>query len=102
MAVLGSIAASYYGSHVKHLAKDLPADLSSRASKSLEGALRVADKLGGASGSSFANGARESFVSALHQSAFVGSLVCLTACVLVYRYLPHSVSHAGKEQGHHS
>ena len=101
VAVLGSIAASYYGSHVKHLAKGLPAGMAAQASKSIEGALKVAGKLGGTDGPAFASGAKHSFVSALHQSAFVGSLVCLTACVLVYRFLPHSVSHAGKEQGHH-
>jgi EmrB/QacA subfamily drug resistance transporter len=101
VAVMGSVAASHFSGRLSRLTDGLAPDLRTASSTSLEGALRSAAKVGGSRGAALADGARHAFVSSLHQATMVAGLLALVTSAVVWRFLPYSVSHAGKEQGHH-
>src|SRR5690606_5350675 len=102
VAVLGSIAISHFAHDLDPLVRDLPPQSQEAASSSLGGALAIASGLGGETGQALTEGARHAFVGGIHPAAYVGGSLVVVAAAAVWRYLPHSVSHAGAEQGHHS
>jgi EmrB/QacA subfamily drug resistance transporter len=101
VAVLGSIAASRYATQVGSVFHSVSAGGRSAAIKSLEGALTTAASVGGSHGASLVAGAERAFVSGMHLATTIGGLLALSSAWLVWRFLPHSVSHAGAEHGHH-
>ena len=88
VAVLGSIAASQYTSHLDDALDVIPASAREAASSSIAGALHAAEQLGGAAGRAFGLAAQTSFVDGLHVAAYFGVALCLVAAVLTTRYLP--------------
>ncbi|MSW21516.1 MAG: MFS transporter, partial [Actinobacteria bacterium] len=101
VAVMGSIAASHFATKVAGLLAGVGGDDRETATSSLEGAVDLAERLTGAQAENLLNGARQAFLDSLHLATTIGGVVALIASVLVLRYLPRSVSHAGAEQGHH-
>jgi EmrB/QacA subfamily drug resistance transporter len=88
VAVLGSIAASQYSSHLHDALGVIPASARDAASSSIAGALRVAEQLGGSAGRAFSLAAQISFIDGLHVAAYFGVALCVAAAVLTTRYLP--------------
>jgi EmrB/QacA subfamily drug resistance transporter len=99
VAVLGSVAASRYSSHLNHAISSLPAATQATARASLEGALRTAEGLPGNAGAALTSAAEHAFVSGIHLAVLVGALLAITAAALVYRFLPHSIAQHGATHG---
>jgi Na+/melibiose symporter-like transporter len=92
VAVLGSLLASHYSSHIGRAVRGLPVAARDAARSSLGGALQVAHGVGGQAGGALANAARRAFVDAMGTSLLVGAAVALVASVLVARFLPDRVA----------
>src|SRR5262249_20104567 len=94
VAVLGSVAASRYRSHIKPLLSGLPAGQRARASSSISGALETAAHATGSFGARLADGASHAFVSGIHFAVYAGAMLCAIAApravgaVAFYKPLP--------------
>jgi EmrB/QacA subfamily drug resistance transporter len=98
VAVLGSIAASRYGSGVAGAIRHLsPAD-QALARTSLGTALQAAQHLPARLAGPLVSAADRSFVSGIHVAALAGSALCLVAAACVVRYLPHTILQQGAAQ----
>ncbi len=89
VAVLGSVAASQYSSHLEPFLRGLTPGQRADAGASLAGALHTAAELPGALGRAFAAAADHAFVSGIHVASIAGAALAAIAAVLVWRYLPH-------------
>jgi hypothetical protein len=92
VAVIGSIAASKYGSQVKALTAQLPAATRGQARQSLTGALASTSHLPHATALAVQHGAKLAFVDGMRLACTVGAILAVIAAGLVVRYLPNSVS----------
>lgn len=99
VAVLGSLAASRYGTHIDAAVRTLPASMREQARSSLGGALDVAVRLPAAAGARVTSVAEHAFVSGIHFAAYGGALLCAAAAVLVYRFLPEHIAQHGAAHG---
>jgi EmrB/QacA subfamily drug resistance transporter len=94
VAVLGSLVASRYDSRLGPTLDALPASLRTKAEESLAGALQAAQGVGGQTGATVRDAAREAYVSGMHLAAIIAGCVALLASVIVYRKLPAGNPHA--------
>jgi len=99
VAVLGSIAASRYGSEITAALGGLGAGDQSTATSSIAGALNVASSLGEPAASALTTAAREAFLSGMHLAVLIGAAVAALSAGIVYRYLPHTLQHEGALHG---
>jgi Na+/melibiose symporter-like transporter len=99
VAVLGSIAASQYGSNLHHSLGALPPSARSEASASIAGALHAAAQLTGPAAAAFTHAARVAFVDGIHVAALFGVVLAGIAAVLTTRLLPRSL---GSDSALHS
>jgi EmrB/QacA subfamily drug resistance transporter len=99
IAVMGSVAASQYGSAVDGLTSGLPAELATKAQASISGALQAASSLPGTTGDALRNGAEAAFMDGIHFAVMAGTAIALIAAVIIYRYLPRQLSHEGPMHG---
>lgn len=88
VAVLGSLVASRYASHLRPALTHLPAALRTAALGSVGGAVDVGGQLGGHAGAVLAAQARAAFVVGMRGTLLIGSAVALVAGMLVFRNLP--------------
>jgi EmrB/QacA subfamily drug resistance transporter len=90
VAVIGSILATRYQSHIKLaiIGYHIPADVMHSILGSLGGALGVASSVGGSSGVLLAQASRLAFMSGFRISLAIGSLVALGGILLVIAFLP--------------
>jgi Na+/melibiose symporter-like transporter len=95
IAVLGSIAASQYSTHLHDALSKVPGSARAAASSSLAGALHVADKLPHAAGDLLTAAARTAFVDGIHLAAVFGIALAIVASLLTRRFLPHSLTPTG-------
>jgi Na+/melibiose symporter-like transporter len=95
IAVLGSIAASQYSSHLHDALEKIPAAARGTASSSIAGALQVAEKLPPRAGAAFATAAQTAFVDGIHVAAAFGVILAIVAALVTRRFLPRSVAHVG-------
>jgi DHA2 family multidrug resistance protein-like MFS transporter len=95
VAVLGSIAASKYGSGISSAIAPLaPADQAA-ARTSLGAALQAASHLPSDVAAHVTSAANEAFVSGIHLAAFAGACLAACAAMLVWRFLPHRIAQHG-------
>jgi EmrB/QacA subfamily drug resistance transporter len=94
VAVLGSLVASRYDSRLGPTLNLLPTSLRSKAEESLAGALQASQDLGGQTGATVKDAARQAYVSGMHLAAIIAGSVALLASVIVYRKLPSGNPHA--------
>jgi EmrB/QacA subfamily drug resistance transporter len=95
VAVLGSIAASQYSSHLRDALHLIPESSRSAASASIAGALDAARQLPGAAAHTFDTIARTAFVDGIHLAGVFGALIALAAAIATTRYLPRSLPSEG-------
>jgi hypothetical protein len=95
IAVLGSIAASQYSSHLRDSLRLVPASARDVASSSIAGALQVAERLPAGVGNTFATAAQTAFVDGIHVAAMFGVALALVAALVTRRFLPRSVAPIG-------
>jgi EmrB/QacA subfamily drug resistance transporter len=99
IAVLGSIAASQFQSHLHDALQKVPPSLRSSAGASIAGALDAAHHLPGAASEAFATVARTAFVDGIHVAALFGVALAVLASLLTRRFLPRSVAPTGAMHG---
>jgi EmrB/QacA subfamily drug resistance transporter len=95
IAVLGSIAASQYSSHLHDALAKIPAAARGTASSSIAGALQVAEKLPARAGAAFATAAQTAFVDGIHVAAMFGVALALVAALVTRKFLPRAVADVG-------
>ena len=95
IAVLGSIAASQYATHLHDALRQVPGSARAAASSSLAGALHVAERLPHATGDLLTAAARTAFVDGIHVAAWFGIALAIVASLLTRRFLPHSLAPIG-------
>lgn len=88
VAVLGSVVASRFSSHIGSALDGLPEGVAAQARTGLAGSLRAAAELGGDQGARLAAAGKDAFMSGLHVSALVGAVAAAVAAVVVSRLLP--------------
>jgi hypothetical protein len=95
VAVLGSIAASRYGSGIGPSVASLsPAD-QAVSRTSLAGALQTARHLPADAATRLVSGAEQAFVSGIHLAAFSGAILAAAAALIVLRFLPRHIDQHG-------
>ena len=93
VAVLGSIAASQYSSHLHDALERASGRGHARPqSSSIAGALHAAEQLPGPAGRLFELAARTAFVDGIHVAALFGVGLAIIAAVLTTRYLPRHLT----------
>jgi MFS transporter, DHA2 family, multidrug resistance protein len=95
VAVLGSIAASQYSSHLHDAVAKLPAASRSAASSSIAGALEATKSLPASAAHAFDLLARTAFVDGIRVAGLFGAALALAAAVVTVRYLPRSLPDEG-------
>jgi Na+/melibiose symporter-like transporter len=95
VAVLGSIAASQYSSHLHDALGTLPAASRSAASSSITGALDAAKTLPASAAHAFDLLARTAFLDGMRVAGVFGAVLALIAAVVTVRYLPRSLPDEG-------
>ena len=88
VAVLGSIAASQYSSHLHDALGAIPASARAAASSSIAGALHAAESLRGPAAAIFDLAAKSAFIDGIHVAALFGVGLAVVAAILTTRYLP--------------
>jgi EmrB/QacA subfamily drug resistance transporter len=95
VAVLGSIAASRYGSGLgSSIASLSPADQAA-ARTSLAGALQTAAHLPADAATRLISGAEHAFISGIHVAAIAGAILAACAALIVLRFLPRHIDQHG-------
>ncbi len=92
IAVLGSIAASQYSTHLHDALAKVPNAARVAANSSLAGALHAAEHLPAAAADALTVAARTAFVDGIHVAAMFGIALALLASILTRRFLPRSVA----------
>jgi EmrB/QacA subfamily drug resistance transporter len=95
IAVLGSIAASQYSSHLHDALGKVPGSARAAASSSLAGALHVAERLPTAASDALTHAARIAFVDGIHLAAVFGVILSIVASLLTRKFLPHTLAQTG-------
>ena len=95
VAVLGSIAASRYGSGIGDaVARLAPADQAA-ARTSLGAALQAASHLPSDVAGQLVSASQQAFVDGIHVAAFAGACLAASAALLVWRFLPRHIEQHG-------
>ena len=90
VAVLGSIAASQYSSHLHDALGALPAASRSAASSSITGALDVAKSLPASAAHAFDLLARTAFIDGLRVAGIFGAVLAVVAAIII-TFLPEGL-----------
>jgi EmrB/QacA subfamily drug resistance transporter len=99
VAVLGSIAASRYGSGIASTVKSLsPADATA-ARTSLAGAYQTAAHLPREAAAQLVSGADHAFLSGIHFAVVAGAILAGGAALAVLKFLPRHIAQHGAEDG---
>jgi EmrB/QacA subfamily drug resistance transporter len=90
VAILGSLLSAGYHTAIDGTAAvaQLPASAGAAARDSLGGAVEVAARLGGTSGQSLLDDARQAFVHAMGNAVLVGAAVALVGAIVALIWLP--------------
>jgi len=101
VAVIGSVAASSYASNLQGRVDGLPEDVRAVVTDNIGAALTVSSHLG-ADGAQLADAARDSFVTSMTSSLWVGVALAALATVIAWTRLPKQAhAHATQGHGHH-
>lgn len=82
VAVLGSVLASVYASHLHHATASLAGPVATAAESSLGAALRLTQVPG------LAEAAKQAFIDGLGTATYIGAAVAALGAMLAYRFLP--------------
>ncbi|HEX4863480.1 MAG TPA: hypothetical protein VFV02_05380, partial [Acidimicrobiales bacterium] len=88
VAVLGSVYASLYTSHLRAHSGGLSSALVQKATSSFGAGRAVAAHISGAPGIAFGHVVNASFIDGLHAACFVASVICVVGAAFVAGLLP--------------
>jgi MFS transporter, DHA2 family, multidrug resistance protein len=94
VAILGSIFASSYGSHIVSSLRGLPSSSIAAATNSVGAALAIGAKIGGEQGAAIVEGAKTSFIHAMDRGLLVGAGIALLGSVVSLIWLPNRAAEA--------
>jgi hypothetical protein len=89
VAILGSVFASSFASHITSALSALPPDQVAIASESVDKALGLGVQTGGSEGAAIIAAANQSFISAMDRGLFVGAAIALIGAVVALVWLPN-------------
>jgi len=89
VAILGSVFASSFASHITTALSSLPPDQVAVASESVDKALRLGVETGGTTGAAIIAAANQSFISAMDSGLFVGAATALIGALVALVWLPN-------------
>jgi EmrB/QacA subfamily drug resistance transporter len=99
VAVLGSVAASRYGSGISGAIAHLSRADQTDARTSLGTAIQMTQHLPHATALAVRDAAERAFVSGIHWTALTGAVLAVTASLAVWRFLPHRIDQHGAAAG---
>lgn len=99
VAVLGSVAASRYGSGVDSVLAELPVADRAEAGTSLASAIEAASHLPTAAAQRVTDVAEHAFMVGVHDAALMGAALAALAAVAVLRFLPSHIAQHGALKG---
>ena len=94
VAILGSIFASAYATHIATALVGLPSTAIAAATNSVGAALEIGAKMGGAPGAAITAAAKRSFISAMDRGLVVGAAIALIGAIVAVVWLPNRAPHA--------
>jgi len=89
VAILGSVFASSFASHITAALSALPPDQVAVASESVDKALGLGVQTGGTAGAAIIAAANQSFISAMDRGLFVGATIALIGAIVALIWLPN-------------
>jgi len=89
VAILGSVFASSFASHITTALSSLPPDQVAVASESVDKALRLGVETGGTTGAAIIAAANQSFIQAMDRGLFVGAATALIGALVALVWLPN-------------
>ncbi|MDQ6698259.1 MAG: MFS transporter [Actinomycetota bacterium] len=93
VAVMGSVAASRYASHLSHVTASFPDATTAQARTSLADAIAAAHRLPPNLSQQLTSGADHAFIDGIHFAVITGAMLAFIASATVLRYLPHRLDH---------
>ena len=96
IAIIGSIMASSYRSHLTAIGSDLhlPADLVAKAGRSIASAVAESKAVGGDTGAALFGAAKDAFVPAFHSAMLVALICCILGIIVAAIWIPEKPTHA--------
>jgi EmrB/QacA subfamily drug resistance transporter len=95
VAILGSLLATTYATRVKSAASGLPGWAADTISESIGTATWIASQVGGESGQTLLETAREAFVGGMGEASLVAAAVTLAGAAIAFAFLPQRTVEAG-------
>jgi hypothetical protein len=89
VAILGSVFASSFASHISSALSSLPPEQVAIASESVDKALGLGVQTGGTAGAAIIAAANQSFISAMDRGLFVGAAIALIGALVALVWLPN-------------
>ncbi len=89
VAILGSIFASSYATHIASSLAGLPASSIAAATSSVGAALAIGAKIGGVHGAAITLAAKTSFIDAMDRGLVVGATIALLGAMVALIWLPN-------------
>jgi EmrB/QacA subfamily drug resistance transporter len=99
VAVLGSLAASRYATHLEPVTKHLPVAMRQQAADSIAGAHYVAGQLPPKAAAQLTTVANHAFVSGLQLASICGVILSAIAAIAVYKFMPRQMEQHGAVHG---
>jgi hypothetical protein len=95
VAILGSIFASSYATHITSSLAGQPRAMVTAAADSIGAALAVGTRVGGAQGAAIVAAAKHSFITAMDRGLVVGAAIALLGALVALIWLPNRAPSAG-------
>ena len=89
VAILGSIFASSYATHIVSSLRGLPESSIAAAQNSVGAALAIGEKIGGTQGAAITAAAKSSFINAMDRGLIVGAGIALLGALVALIWLPN-------------
>ena len=94
VAILGSIFASSYATHIVSSLRGLPESSIAAAQNSVGAALAIGEKIGGTQGAAITAAAKSSFINAMDRGLVVGAGIALLGALVALIWLPNRAAEA--------
>jgi hypothetical protein len=97
VAILGSVFASSFVTHVTPALAGLPAEAAGKASESVGAAIQIGQQMGGDAGLALVAAAKQAFISAMDKGLFVGATIALLGAIVALIWLPSRAATPAEE-----
>ncbi len=88
IAVVGSLASSFFASHIRPALAHLPATYAAQAKTSVGAAITISQRAPGPFGAVLAHAAKQAFITGADHAVLIAVAAALLGTVIAWRYLP--------------